>query len=224
MTHKEQMEALEKEKQKDNLENTDEYPPSVFEPKNVPLKEKIPQHKRTLKEKEGDFFYINNAGLVLLNPYLPQLFKALDWIEGKNWRSETAQHQAVVLLDYLVRGETAKDAWEYDWTLNKILCGVPLEMVIDQSTPLSIDAYETADNLIKAVIQYWTIMKNSSIAGLQETFLRRQGKLTFRAEGEGWRLQVERKTVDILLERLPMGWSFSVIKMPWMAEMLFVEW
>ena len=123
-----------------------------------------------------------------------------------------------------MRGETAKDAWEYDWTLNKILCGVPLETIIDQSTPLSIDAYETADNLIKAVIQYWTVMKNSSIAGMQETFLRRPGKLTFRAEGEGWRLQVEHKTVDILLERLPMGWSFSVIKMPWMAEMIFVEW
>ena len=101
---------------------------------------------------------------------------------------------------------------------------MPTETVIEQSDTLSIEAFETADGLIKAAIGYWTVLKNTSPEGLRETFLRRSGKLSNRAEGEGWRLQIERKTVDILLEKLPMGWSYSVIKLPWMAEMVFVEW
>ena len=204
-------------------------PPSVSEPQKALLKENRDEPNRHLKDNNATVYYINNAGLVLLWQYFTPLFKALGWIDGKNWRSEKEQHQAVVLLEYLVRGESAKDSWEYDWTLNKILCGVPLHTVIEQSRPLiypfgSIEALEAADSLLKAAIEYWTVLKNTSIAGLQETFLQRHGKLTYRAEGEGWQLQVERKTVDILLERLPMGWSFSVVKLPWMTEMIFVDW
>jgi hypothetical protein len=204
--------------------NLEENNPAELELKKSLGEENLIDKKRPVEEQEEAGYYINNAGLVLLWQYLPQLFKALGWIEGKTWRSEIEQHQAVILLEYIVQGELSKDTWEYDWTLNKILCGVPLETVIEQDTPLSIEALESADGLLKAAISHWTVLKNTSIAGLQETFLQRSGKLTYRAEGEGWRLQVERKTVDVLLERLPMGWSFSVIKLPWMAEMVFVEW
>ena len=208
--------------------------PSVQEHQKASLNENREEHKRHLKDHETTVFYINNAGLVLLWQYFTPLFKALGWVEGKNWRSEKEQHQAVVLLEYLVRGESAKDTWEYDWTLNKILCGLPLDTVIEQfgdsdfgfrtGDPEIRNPKSEIENLLRAAIEYWTVLKNTSIAGLQETFLQRSGKLTYRAEGEGWQLQVERKTVDILLERLPMGWSFSVIKLPWMTEMIFVDW
>jgi hypothetical protein len=37
-----------------------------------------------------------------------------------------------------------------------------------------------------------------------------------------WLLQVEAKTVDILLNQLP--WGISMIKLPWMQRMLWIEW
>jgi hypothetical protein len=39
---------------------------------------------------------------------------------------------------------------------------------------------------------------------------------------EGWRLEVERKTLDVLMDDLP--WSFSMILHPWMAEPITVAW
>jgi Contractile injection system tape measure protein len=182
------------------------------------------QQKEAYREVIEDGIFIDNAGLVLLWQYLPQLFKALGWVEGKGWRDEETAHQAVRLLAYLVQGESDTETWEYDWTLNKILCGLPLDTVIKQSDPLSIEAKEMADNLLKAAISHWTILKNTSPAGLRAMFLQRSGKLSQRPEGDGWRLQVERKTEDILLERLPAGWGYSVVRLPWMTDMVFVEW
>ena len=50
--------------------------------------------------------------------------------------------------------------------------------------------------------------------------MQREGKLTRKPFD--WLLQVEQKTLDILLGRLP--WGLSMIKLPWMPEMLRVEW
>ena len=60
----------------------------------------------------------------------------------------------------------------------------------------------------------------TTAAGLQEEFLQRPGKLTPGKEFN--KLQVEAKTLDILLDRLP--WNISLIKLPWMDKMLHVEW
>lgn len=182
------------------------------------------QQKAAYREVIEDGFFIDNAGLVLLWQYLPQLFRALGWVEGKAWRDEETAHQAVRLLAYLVQGDSETETWEYDWTLNKILCELPLDTVINQSPPLSFEAKEMAESLLKAAISHWTILKNTSPAGLRAMFLQRSGKLSQRPEGDGWRLQVERKTEDILLERLPAGWGYSVIRLPWMTDMVFVEW
>ena len=73
---------------------------------------------------------------------------------------------------------------------------------------------------MKAVIKHWQALGESSIAGLQETFIQRTGKLFF--ENGNWQLQCEEKTVDILLNKLP--WSISIIKLPWMEQMLRVQW
>ncbi|WP_373396428.1 contractile injection system tape measure protein [Algoriphagus halophilus] len=63
-------------------------------------------------------------------------------------------------------------------------------------------------------------MKNTSVDGLRETFLQRDGKIS-RVEN-GWKLKVERKTVDIQMNKLP--WGIGMIKLPWMNEMMFVDW
>ncbi|MFN0035765.1 MAG: contractile injection system tape measure protein [Saprospiraceae bacterium] len=162
--------------------------------------------------------FIQNAGVVLLAPFFLVLFERTGLVENRRFVSEEAQHTAVHLLQYLVTGE--QQVWEYDLSLHKLLCDVPEEMPIHRFTLLS-DAQRTeADELLKEAIRQWAVLKSTSAAGLREMFLQREGKLT--RDGRHGRLQVERKAVDVLMERLP--WGFSVIKLPWMEGVLYVEW
>ncbi|MBK8553377.1 MAG: hypothetical protein IPL53_20865 [Ignavibacteria bacterium] len=73
---------------------------------------------------------------------------------------------------------------------------------------------------MESVIKHWSALKNTSAEGLRNTFFLRAGKLTMN-EGECL-LQVEQKSVDILLNKLP--WGISMIKLPWMEDILKVEW
>jgi len=51
-------------------------------------------------------------------------------------------------------------------------------------------------------------------------FFHRDGKLV--QVDKNFRLIVERKAQDILLDKLP--WGVSIIKLPWREQLLFVEW
>jgi hypothetical protein len=64
------------------------------------------------------------------------------------------------------------------------------------------------------------MLHGSSVAALRETFLQREGCIV-RIEG-GWRVDVERKVLDVLIDGLP--WSFSMILHPWMREPISVVW
>ena len=74
--------------------------------------------------------------------------------------------------------------------------------------------------MLGSVIEHWVILKNTSIEGLRESFLQRNGKLTF-ANNE-WLLQVEQKPYDMLLQSLP--WNIGIIKLAWMRNILKTEW
>lgn len=103
--------------------------------------------------------------------------------------------------------------------LNKILCGVPVQFPTGK-TEITPDEKEACEELLRAVINHWSALKNTSPAALQNMFLHRAGKLEFK--DEVWHLKVEQRTEDILLERLP--WSISRIKTPWMKNWLLTEW
>ena len=162
-----------------------------------------------------DEIYIENAGLVLLHPFLPQYFEGilcavddqLIWPE-----------KAALALHYLVKGQ-AKAA-EYELTVAKLLCNIPLSQPLPITASWTEHDTEESEALLMTVIKYWSALQNSSIGLLRAEFLQRAGKLS-RREG-GWQLQVERKDFDILLEQLP--WGFSTFKLPWMEDVLSVEW
>ncbi len=162
-----------------------------------------------------DEIYIENAGLVLLHPFLPQYFEGilcavddqLIWPE-----------KAALALHYLAKGQ-AKAA-EYELAVAKLLCNIPLSQPVPMEVSWTEHDVEESEALLMTVIRYWSALQNSSIGLLRAEFLQRAGKLS-RREG-GWQLQVERKDFDILLEQLP--WGFSTFKLPWMEEILFVEW
>jgi hypothetical protein len=160
--------------------------------------------------------YTALAGLVLLHPFLPQFFRALDIADDEKLLQPD---RAIYLLYFLATGRT--DAMEYELAIPKMLCHFPLTNVVESNISLLADEQEEALALLAAVIRHWEVMKNTGADGLRETFLKRCGKLSQRDDGE-WLLQVETNSFDILLEQLP--WGISMIQLPWMPGMLRVEW
>jgi len=74
--------------------------------------------------------------------------------------------------------------------------------------------------MLTAIIEHWQVMKNSSINLLRNEFLQRPGKLKHTEERP--RLVLERKTQDILLDKIP--WNVAMIKLPWKDNIIFVDW
>jgi hypothetical protein len=185
--------------------------------------------KTTLAEKEnnklkktdpeGEDIFISNAGLVILHPFLGRLFRALE-ITGENndWLQPSFQTRAVLITQYLVTGTQETD--EHLLVLNKLLCGYPEEAPMERLLVLTVAEKEEINSLLQTVIKYWEALKNTSVDGLRNTFLIRDGKLA--ANENGSLLQVEQKAWDVLMDTLP--WGTAMIKTPWMDNLLRVEW
>jgi Contractile injection system tape measure protein len=126
---------------------------------------------------------------------------------------------AIYLLHYLATKQT--DAPEYELVLPKLLCGWSLNQPVVRGLDLPSAALEEGEKLLQTVINYWEVLKSTSPDGLREGFLQREGKLTRSGDGN-WKLQVEQQAIDILLGSLP--WGLSMVTLPWMDELLIVEW
>ena len=174
--------------------------------------------QRTVHSDEGEEIYVPLAGIVLLHPFLSILFTELTLIENRAWISLEASVKGAQVLAYLATG--ANHCPEYTLPLIKLLCGLPFETFVSPEITLTDTEKRATAEVLEAIISHWQALGNTSPAGLRESFLQREGKLT--AVDGGWRLTVERKTIDILLDRLP--WGFSMIKLPWMPDLLFVDW
>ena len=168
-------------------------------------------------EKEAGL-YVTQAGLVLLHPFLPIYFDAVGLLEGDLFRDESAQQTAIYLLYYLATKET--DAPEYELVLPKLLCGCPLNEPVARNLDLPEAALAEGEELLQNAIAHWQALKSTSPDGLRDAFLQRDGKLT--RTDSSWKLRVEEKAIDILLSRLP--WGISIVRWPWMDELLTVEW
>ena len=162
--------------------------------------------------------YIENGGMVLVATYMHRLFKMLGLLEQSAFKNTEAAERAVHLLQYLV--EERCDRPEYLLVLNKIFCGVAPELPLIREIEITKQEKQAIDGLLAAVIQHWGALGNTLVPGLREAFLQRGGYL--RLQNDTWHLQVEAKTYDMLLDRLP--WSFALIKMPWMEHALHVQW
>jgi hypothetical protein len=164
--------------------------------------------------REG--LYVENAGLVLVHPFLPQFFSALGIAEKARLLQPD---RALSLLHYLTTGQTV--APEYELVLPKILCDVPLGTPVESQVELTAAEQEESIALLEALIRHWGALRNSSPDGLRGAFLLRPGKVSLQDDGD-WYLQIESRTHDILLDQLP--WGLSMIKLPWMGKMLRVAW
>lgn len=176
----------------------------------------VDPHREALPEAEP--LYVENAGLVLLWPFLARYFELLGLVEEGAFVDEAARSRAVYLLQYLACGN--HDAPEHALTLNKFLCGMPFARAPEFVDPPTEEEKRIGRDLLYAVTQRWEKLKNTSVEGLQETFLMREGRLL--CEAERATLTVQKKTVDVLLDSL--HWGLSTIRLPWQPQVLFVKW
>jgi hypothetical protein len=164
-----------------------------------------------------DPIYITNGGLIILAPFLPRLFEKSGLTQENVFVDKEAQSKAIQLLVYAVTGATAFK--EEDVVLNKLLCGMSVLEPTVASLPITTEDKELVESLLTAVTQQWTVLRNTSIDGLRESFLQREGKLEEEAT---FMLRVQQKGFDVLLDKIP--WNITNIHLPWMTKELIVTW
>ncbi len=191
----------------------------------------LPQHPRPASPDEPrlqlarrralarlDELYIDDAGLVILWPFLERLFTRLDLLEKRFFRDEAAQTQAIALLAYLAHEDPEPP--EHRLAFAKLLCGRPPEHPCPLDAPLAHELRDECDTLLAAVIDHAPVLDAMPISRFRASFLQRAGGLAVRTGS--WLLAVERQPWDVILDRF--SWSWAWIKLPWMPEPVTVEW
>lgn len=166
--------------------------------------------------EEGIF--VKHAGLILLHPFFQFLFRNTGLSKGIHFTDRYAQQQAIYLLHYIATGETKAE--EHQLPIPKLICGWSITEPVLKDVALTGSMLMEADDLIRAAIAQWNILKSTSIEGLRESFLQREGKVF--SKSDKIYIQVEKSSIDILLDHLP--WNTSIVKFPWFKEILWVEW
>ena len=179
------------------------------------------EEKRILDEssQEEKVYYIENAGFVIAAPFLSHLFKALNLKNETGFVNDAAKLKALILSSWLCYADD--DIAEYQLPLNKIICGFHPEDPVDLRVTLTEQEKNEADDMLKAVISYWSALKNTGPESFRNTFIKRKGIISQAAEGN-WFLRVERGAFDVLLDTLP--WPIAVHRYSWMKKLLTVEW
>nr|WP_294859425.1 contractile injection system tape measure protein [uncultured Fluviicola sp.] len=178
---------------------------------------RIEQDQKEDKTGTTDFYTpVENAGLILLHPFLNPFFTEIGlWENGQLTDPELAVH----VLHFLATGQ--ENSREYELQFEKFLCDIPEEEPIRQELPLSKEIKEEAQKLLEAVLEHWTALRSDSPELLRNEFLQREAKIIIE-EFQSTRLVFERKAQDILLEKLP--WNLGIVKIDWREDLLFVEW
>lgn len=163
---------------------------------------------------------VAHAGLVLVHPFLPQLVQAIGLGSPRAWDpSSDATARLAALLHFLATGREVP--YELELGFIKILLGLRPETAL----PVGAGMLEPSDRaeaeaLLRAVVAHWPALKRTSIEALRASFLQRAGLV--RSDENGWRLAIEPGSFDVLLRRLP--WGFSVVKLPWTFMPVHCTW
>lgn len=212
-------EALRQETAK-GQEQKKQHPENEASSSGTSADERHAETKNTVTGKPAmdEAMYVEAAGLVLLHPFLTELFSSTGlWAENR-WASQAAPFKAVQLLSYLSYGPGEMP--EYRLAFHKILTGMDVATPLPAESPLLPEETATCTELLEAVVRHWTALRNTGADGLREGFLLRNGKI--EQTPNGLKLDVERLAQDVLLARLP--WGFSTIRLPWLEPLLTVNW
>jgi len=200
---KQSNDKTEQKKASDEVENQDDVPDFEDE---LPL--------RSDELEQG--IIVENAGLILLHPYLSQFFRTCSLLDENDQLTDKVLSAHV--LHYLATKQ--ENQFENHMVFEKLLSGIPQAFSINRHVALSKAIKRESEDLLSAVIQNWGALKNASPDLLRHEFLMRSGKIFLK--NETLKLVVERKTQDILIDKLP--WSIGYCKLPWLKQLITTDW
>lgn len=205
------------EKNIESLSNDSKEKTSDNDEKVIDKKELSLDKKENILEADISGLYVENAGLMLIHPFLKSLFVNCKLLDKDNTINdpEVATH----LLHYVATGK--EQDYENAMTFEKFLCNIPIDEPIERNIVLSEEMKKEAAEMLQAVLSNWDIMKKSSAELLQNEFLQRPGKLSVIGD-ESPTIIIERKTQDVLLDKL--SWNLSIIKLAWKKRIIYVNW
>ena len=164
-------------------------------------------------------YAVPNAGVALLWPFFPRYFDVLGLMKAGSFKNRAAQERAAFLLPYLCHGQTRPH--ELDLVLPKVFCGLdPAAVLRTRSIRPKQQEKEVTESLLSAAIQHWTTLGDTSAPAFQESFLDRPGVL--RVREQGFHLEVENRSHDLLLRTLP--WGLNPVNLSWMTMLMEIEW
>ncbi|MEM9544977.1 MAG: contractile injection system tape measure protein [Bacteroidota bacterium] len=161
---------------------------------------------------------VENAGIVLVHPFLTTFFEKVGLIEKGKFISLECQQRAVCLLHFIATGQLEFE--EHALHFQKYICNYPLNGIIPKYLPISPFEKDEVESLLHAVLGYVTALKGTSPQGLRGNYLVRNGVL--EVEGAEPILHVEQMTADILLKQVP--WTLSYAQWPWNPHLLTIKW
>lgn len=186
------------------------------------LKKLFAEHLEQENKEAGiEYLSISNAGLALLTPWFLRLFDIWGLMneEKKDLKDTDARIRAIFMIQRLVTSED-KEYEEHELAFNRILTGCPFSVPLPKKIELTENEKETIVSMLNGVKENWQKIKNTSVEGFQEAFIRRNGKL--EQQEDKWLLTVESRAYDMLLDTLP--WSYKLIRLPWLKKHIHVSW
>ena len=157
-----------------------------------------------------------NSGLVLIWPYLYALFSKLGYVSEEKYINDLSKNKAIISTIFLVTGRTKVK--NENLLLNKILCGIDYDFLVDSSIELNEFEIETCNLALKSVINRWEKIKN--INDLRRWFLQREGLIIEKKDE--FNLIVKNKPQDALIKFIP--WGFMMIKSKIMKKRITINW
>ncbi len=164
-------------------------------------------------------YRVEFAGLILLYPYLPRLFKRLDWLtEDKQIKDECINSAASALI-YLATGSQQAREYQMSW-IKVLLARQPESLLIPDDIPLETKIINELDSVLNSLLSHWAALKNSSVTSMQSAFINRKGLL--RWQDNYWQLTIEPKGMDVLIGQLPF--PIETVSLLWIKQPIRVSW
>uniref|UniRef100_UPI003B9F4276 contractile injection system tape measure protein n=1 Tax=Aeromonas jandaei TaxID=650 RepID=UPI003B9F4276 len=161
---------------------------------------------------------ISSAGVALLWPLLPGLFRKLGLLEGNCFIDDKSQRLASGCLDWLTRIEEIPVESK---TVSGLLCGLSEDnSVFDFIMPeqdLRIKIIDWLAGLLEILPAAW---KKISVGDMRQWFLIRSGWLA--DNGSNITLFIKPDIFDFLLNDWP--WPTDLIVLPWLQQPIYLRW
>jgi hypothetical protein len=161
---------------------------------------------------------VSCAGMVLLWPMLPGLFRHLGLVQGKQFINMQAQHRAVGCLMWLALRQSEPPP---EQAIGRLMCGLSAEgEITPEDMPDDITREQLRQWLVGLPASLPSTWKKLSAEDIRQWFLLRPGWVP-QASGSAL-LHVQPEAFDILLNDWP--WPVNLVPLPWLEQTLTVRW